>query len=49
MHHQPSRFPIRAESRVLALLAGMGAALVILLYGAEDVDAAEAGVLCGYR
>jgi hypothetical protein len=49
MHRRASRIPTRADSHLLALLAGMGEALVVLLYGADDVDATEAGVLCGYR
>ena len=48
MHHRPSRFPIRADSRLLALLSAVGAALVALLYGDDDVDAA-AGIVRGYR
>jgi hypothetical protein len=34
---------------VLALLAGVGAALAALLYGADGIDAAAAGVIRGYR
>jgi hypothetical protein len=48
MPHRPAHFPLRADSRVLALLAGVGAALVALLYGTDDIDAA-AGVIRGYR
>jgi hypothetical protein len=47
MHHRASQFTLRANSRVMALLAGVGAALVALLYGADDVDAAAAGVIRG--
>ena len=42
MQHRRAHFPLRANSRVLALLAGVGAALAALLYGADDVDAAAA-------
>ena len=49
MQHRPTHFPFRADSRVLALLAGVGAAFAALLYGANDIDAAEAGVIRGYR
>ena len=48
MPHRPAHFPLRADSCVLALLAGVGAALAALLYGADDIDAA-AGVIRGYR
>jgi hypothetical protein len=48
MQSRPTQFPLRADSRVLALLAGVGAALAALLYGADDIDAA-AGVIRGYR
>jgi hypothetical protein len=49
MPHRPAHFPLRADSRVLALLAGVCAALAALLYGADDIDAAAAGVIRGYR
>jgi hypothetical protein len=49
MQHRTSHFSLRADSRVMALLAGIGAALVVLLYGVDDVDAAEGDVVCGYR
>jgi hypothetical protein len=49
MQYRPAHFPLRADSRVLALLAGVGAALAALLYGADDIDAAAAGVIRGYR
>ena len=48
MQSRPAHFPLRANSHVLALLAGVGAALAALLYGADDIDAA-AGVIRGYR
>ena len=49
MNYRASHFPFRADSRVMALLAGVGAAIVALLYGTADVDAEAAGVVCGYR
>ena len=49
MNHQASPFSLRIDSRLMALLAGVGAALIALLYGADDVDAAAAGVIRGYR
>jgi hypothetical protein len=49
MQHRASHFTLRADSPVMALLAGVGAALVALLYGTGGVDAAAAGVIRGYR
>jgi len=33
----------------VALLAGVGGGLIALLVGADDIDAAAAGVIPGYR
>jgi hypothetical protein len=49
MQYRPAHFPLREDSRVVALLAGVGAALAALLYGANDIDAAATGVIRGYR
>jgi hypothetical protein len=49
MQHRASQYHLRADSSVMALLAGVGAALVALLYGTGVVDAAAAGIIRGYR
>ena len=48
MQHLIAVLPIRADSRLLSLLAGV-AAVAALLVGPDQVDGAAAGVVGGYR
>ena len=49
MCQRSPRFFLRADSRLLSLLAGLAAAVAALLFGPDAIDDAAAGVVNGYR
>ena len=49
MRHLIAALPLRSDSRLLSLLAGVAAAVAALLVGPTGIDGAAAGVAGGYR